>query len=47
MCALFLGGCALCQRQLARIVEVEDKQFDLSDSNVNLLSTGNKTMPEV
>ncbi len=47
MCALFLAGCALCQRQLARIVEVEDKQFELSDSNVNLLSTGNKTLPEV
>jgi len=47
MCALFLAGCALCQRQLARIVEVEDKQFELSDSNVNLLSTGSKNMPEV
>ena len=47
MCALFLAGCALCQRQLARIVEVEDKQLELSDSNVNLLSTGNKSMPEV
>ncbi len=47
MCALFLAGCALCQRQLARIVEVEDKQFELSDSNVNLLSTGNKIVPEV
>lgn len=47
MCALFLLGCAMCQRQLAKIVEVEDKQFELSDSNVNLLSTGRKDALEV
>ena len=42
MCALFLLGCAICQRQLARIVEVENKEFELSDSNVNLLSAPKK-----
>ena len=49
MCALFLLACAVCQRQLAKIVEVEDKQFELSDSNVNLLSTAKKdaAYPEV
>lgn len=47
MCALFLVACAICQRQLSRIVEVEDKQFELSDSNVNLLSTVRKDAPEV
>lgn len=42
MCALFLLGCAICQRQLAKIVEVENKEFELSDSNVNLLSSAKK-----
>lgn len=45
MCALFLLGCAICQRQLARIVEVENKEFELSDSNVNLLSASKKDTP--
>ena len=45
MCALFLLGCAICQRQLARIVEVENKEFELSDSNVNLLSASKKNEP--
>lgn len=45
MCALFLLGCAICQRQLARIVEVENKEFELSDSNVNLLSGPKKDAP--
>ena len=47
MCALFLLGCAVCQRQLARIVEVEDKQFELSDSNVNLLNSVKKDALDV
>ena len=49
MCALFLLACAICQRQLAKIVEVEDNQFELSDTNVNLLSTVKKDVayPEV
>lgn len=42
MCALFLLACAICQRQLAKIVEVENKEFELSDSNVNLLSAPKK-----
>lgn len=49
MCALFLLACAVCQRQLAKIVEVENKEFELSDSNVNLLSSVKKDVayPEV
>ena len=49
MCALFLLACAICQRYLAKIVEVEDKQFELSDSNVNLLNSAKKEVeyPEV
>lgn len=45
MCALFLLACAICQRQLAKIVEVENKEFELSDSNVNLLSATKKEVP--
>ncbi|KAL3149800.1 hypothetical protein ABBQ38_013625 [Trebouxia sp. C0009 RCD-2024] len=45
MCALFLLGCAICQRQLAKIVEVENREFELSDSNVNLLSATKKEVP--
>ena len=46
MCGLFLLACALCQRQLAKIVERDDKQLELTDSNINLLHTGGKELNE-
>ena len=47
MCAVFLMACAACQRRLAMIVEVEDKQSELSGADVNLLSTVKKSALDV
>ena len=47
MCALFLVACAACQRQLAKLTDIHDQEFELSDSNVNLLSTVKKSNLDV
>ena len=47
MCALFLAACAACQKRLAMIVEIEDKQNELSGADVNLLSTVKKSAVDV
>ena len=47
MCSLFLVACAVCQRQLARLTDIHDQEFELSDSNVNLLSTVKKSYVDV
>ena len=47
MCGLFLVACAACQRHLAKLTDIHDQEFELGDSNVNLLSTVKKSNIDV
>lgn len=47
MCGLFLVACAACQRRLAKLTDNRDQEFELGDSNVNLLSTVKKSNMDV